>query len=118
MSTSATKTPSRIVWFELPAGDPQRAQAFYGRLFGWSFQPFGEEEYHMTYEGGGAIMGVPDQSGLMAYFGVEDVDAALAQVREFGGEAGEKQEISGVGLYARCTDTEGNAFGLYQDLSA
>lgn len=72
----------------------------------------------MTYEGGRAITGVPDQSALMAYCGVEDVDAALAQVRELGGEAGEKQETSGVGLYAHCTDTEGNPFGLYQDLSA
>ena len=69
----------------------------------------------VTEEGGGAIAGAPGQTGLMAYFGVDDVDAALEQVRSLGGAAGETLEIAGVGRYVQCTDTEGNAFGLYQD---
>ena len=114
MSEAATETTSKIVWFELPAEDTQRAQGFYSQLFGWQFQPFAGQDYHMTDEGGGAIYGAPGQKGLMAYFGVTRIAAAIARVRELGGEAGDTQEIPGVGLYAHCADTEGNSFGLYQ----
>jgi predicted enzyme related to lactoylglutathione lyase len=38
----------------------------------------------------------------------------VARVRELGGESGDPQEIPNVGRYATCTDTEGNAFGLFQ----
>jgi predicted enzyme related to lactoylglutathione lyase len=106
---------SKIVWFELSAKDTQRARDFYGGLFGWQFQPFeGPFEYHMTSEGGGAIMAGAGGSGPTVYFGVDDIDAAVARVRELGGAAEDVQEIPGVGRYAHCTDTEGNAFSLYQ----
>lgn len=118
MSETATQPATGVVWFEVPAGDSERARSFYGGLFGWAFQPFGDQDYHVSESAGGAIVGAPGQKGVMAYFGVQDMDAALAQVRELGGEAGEKLEIPGVGLYAQCTDTEGNAFGLYQDAPA
>jgi len=29
------KTPANIIWFEIPADDPERAKRFYGTLFGW-----------------------------------------------------------------------------------
>lgn len=35
-------------------------------------------------------------------------------MRELGGEAGDKQEIPDIGLYAHCVDTEGNPFSLFQ----
>lgn len=113
--SEGTETTSNIVWFELPAEDSSRAQAFYGQLLGWQFEPFGEQDYHVTHQGGGAIYGAPSQKGLLAYFGVRDIDAALARVGKLGGEAGPRHEMPGIGLYAHCTDTEGNAFGLYQD---
>jgi predicted enzyme related to lactoylglutathione lyase len=106
---------SSVVWFELPAADTERARAFYARLFGWNFEQFGGEDYHMTYEAGGAVYGAPGEKGLLAYFGVDDVDGAIARVRELGGEAGEKQAVPGVGEYAQCSDPEGNRFGLYRD---
>lgn len=105
---------SSVVWFELPAADSDRARDFYARLFGWSFERFGDEDYHMTYDAGGAVYGAPGENGLLAYFGVDDVDAAIARVRELGGEAGEKQEVPGVGQYAHCSDLDGNRFGLYR----
>jgi predicted enzyme related to lactoylglutathione lyase len=68
----------------------------------------------MSYEAGGAIVASAEQTGPTVFFGVEDLDAAIARVREVVGEAGEKQEIPGIGYYARCEDTEGNPIGLYQ----
>ena len=105
---------SSVVWFELPAADSDRARDFYARLFGWSFERFGDEDYHMTYDAGGAVYGAPGENGLLAYFGVDDVDAAIARVRELGGEAGEKQDVPGVGPYAHCSDLDGNRVGLYR----
>ncbi len=111
---------TRLVHFEFPADDTARAKHFWSSLFGWQFKGWdGPVEYHMTEAGGepgGAIY--PSQSGErgpIVYFGVEDIDAALGRVRELGGSVeAEKSPIPGVGWYARCRDTEGNPFSLFQ----
>jgi predicted enzyme related to lactoylglutathione lyase len=107
------------VHVELPAKDSARAKEFYGALFGWQFQSFGDADYHMTQfdEGsGGAIYG--DESGQSShptvYFDVDDVDAATAKVRDLGGEADEKQPVPGMGWFAACKDTEGTSFSVWQ----
>ncbi len=47
------------------------------------------------------------------------MDAALDQVREFGGKPGERGPVPEIGWFAHCVDTEGNPFGLFeQDRSA
>lgn len=109
----------RLVHFEIPAQDAGRAKDFYGSLFGWSFQSWdGPVEYHMTQAGGdpgGAIY--PQQEGErgpIVYFDADDIDASVARVRELGGKAEKKQPIPGVGWFARCMDTEGNSFSLFQ----
>jgi predicted enzyme related to lactoylglutathione lyase len=38
----------------------------------------------------------------------------VAKVADAGGEAGEKQPIPTIGWFARCQDTEGNSFSLFQ----
>jgi uncharacterized protein len=107
----------KLVHFEVPAGDSGRARAFYSGLFGWQFQPpFGDMDYHLTE--GGAVMGSEnvqqDVGHLVVYFDTDDIDASVAKVRELGGEAADKQPIPGVGWFAGCSDTEGNAFSLFQ----
>jgi hypothetical protein len=117
MSETGTSVPTgTIVWFELPSSDTTRAQAFYGSLFGWSFERFGDMDYHASNQAGGAVYNDPSSNGVMAYFGVADVDEAARQVAELGGTAGDKEEIPGVGFYVRCVDLDGNTFGLYQGL--
>jgi uncharacterized protein len=115
MSETLSQTRGRVAWFELPAEDVQRSQEFYASLFGWQFEPFGGDDYHITYEAGGAIFASDEQKMPNLYFGTEDIDAAISRVRELGGEAGERQDIpSNFGSFAHCRDTEGNAFSLYQ----
>ena len=119
MSEGATEpSAAKIVWFELPATDTERARGFYAKLFGWHYQPFEGQDYHMSYEAGGAIFAASEASGPIVYFGVDDVDAAVARVEELGGERGEKQEIPGIGFYALVKDSEGNPIGLYQNTQA
>ena len=35
-------------------------------------------------------------------------------MRELGGKADDKQPIPGIGWFARCKDSEGNSFSLFQ----
>jgi predicted enzyme related to lactoylglutathione lyase len=66
-------------------------------------------------EPGGAIYPSDEPgSGPVIYFGTSDIDASIARARELGGSAEDKQPIPGVGWFARCTDTEGNDFSLFQ----
>lgn len=119
MSEGATQqTATKVVWFELPATDTERARGFYGKLFGWDYQPFEGQDYHLSYQAGGAIFAAPEATGPIVYFGVEDVDAAIARVEALGGEGGSKQDIPGVGSYALVKDSEGNPIGLYQATAA
>ena len=107
----------KIVHRELPAEDTSRAREFWSSLCGWSFQSWdGPIEYHM-FEGdpGGAVY--PSQEGErgpVIYFGTDDIDGELARIRDLGGRADDKQPIPGVGWFARCSDTEGNSFSVYQ----
>jgi predicted enzyme related to lactoylglutathione lyase len=108
----------QLVHFELPAQDSSRSKAFWSSLFGWKFQEFeGPVEYSMLdgNQPGGAIY--PAQSGEkgpVVYFGTADIDGTIARLRELGGSAEDKQPIPGIGWFARCADTEGNNFSLFQ----
>jgi predicted enzyme related to lactoylglutathione lyase len=107
-----------IVHFEIPAQDTKRARGFYESVFGWSFRPpLPEFEYHMTQDLEPVAAIYPQQSGEqgpIVYFNTDDIDAAVAKVRDGGGDADEKQPIPEIGWFARCKDTEGNSFSLFQ----
>lgn len=107
----------KIVHIELPAKDTRRAMKFWSSLQGWEFKSMdGPMEYHMfDAEPAGAIY--PSQSGEhgpVVYFGSDDIDADIAQIRGLGGQAEGKTAIPHVGWFARCEDTEGNTFSLFQ----
>jgi predicted enzyme related to lactoylglutathione lyase len=108
-----------VVHIEFPAEDPERAQAFWGGLFGWTFQDSGmpDVDYRMarTGEGSGAAVMESDERGAPNfYFATDDIDASLAKVRELGGSAADKMPVPTHGWFAACSDSEGNAFHLWQ----
>ena len=110
---------TRIVHFELPAEDTTRAREFWGGLFGYEFQSMdGPMEYHMFQtgenEGGAVYERQQGEIGPIVYFSVKDIEAALDRVRELGGQSEDKAPVPGMGWYARCHDTEGNTFSLWQ----
>jgi uncharacterized protein len=109
----------RVVHVEFPAQDANRAQSFYESLLGWQFsQPMEGMDYRMADlgEGQGAAVFPSDSGapGLKVYFGVDDIEAAIAQVRELGGQAEDKAPVPSMGWFAACKDPEGNAFSLWQ----
>jgi predicted enzyme related to lactoylglutathione lyase len=110
---------ARVVHIDVPAQNADRAQGFYEGLLGWQLaQVMPEQDYRMADlgEGQGAAIFPSDSagSGLNIYFGADDIDASLAQVRELGGEAEEKMPVPGMGWFAACKDPEGNAFSFWQ----
>jgi predicted enzyme related to lactoylglutathione lyase len=55
-----------------------------------------------------------EKNGVTVYFGTSDLDASFELVKPLGGSSEDAQDILSVGRYATCTDTEGNAFGLFE----
>jgi len=107
-----------IVHFELPSADPDRAKAFWSGVFGWTFGGMTEPFVYLMTEGEqpvGAIFQSDEAgSGPIVYMATDDIDATIAKIRENGGSADDKQPIPQTGWFARCKDTDGNAFSLFQ----
>jgi len=120
----------RVVHFEIHAADPDRAERFYRRVFGWEIQRWEGTpvDYRLITTGGddqaginGAIVerrGAADGTAVTAFVCTVDVDdlaAVQASVPEAGGEqVVDRQELEGVGSFAYFKDTEGNIFGAMQ----
>ena len=111
--------PGQIVHIEFPTADNDRAQAFWGGLFGWQFGgPMMEDyDYRMAQVNdtlGAALMPSDERGHANYYFDTGDIDATSARVRELGGEAEAKSPVPGHGWFAACKDSEGNEFHLWQ----
>jgi uncharacterized protein len=124
----------RVIHFEIHVEKPERAVAFYSKLFGWEFTKWGGPvEYYLVKTGpdgqpginGGLIkrQGAIDGSAVIAYVctvDVPSVDDYAAKIRALSGTiVVPKMPIPGVGWLAYAKDTEGNIFGIHQvDASA
>lgn len=111
----------KIVHFELPAADTDRASGFWGGLFGWNIggsvmEGFDYRMFQVADDQGGAVMPSDKAgSGVIVYMDTDDIDASVAKVRELGGTADDKQPVPTHGWFAACKDTEGNSFSLWQN---
>lgn len=117
--------PGALCWTELSARDAEGAAAFYGALFGWDASPTETPggPYTMFSLGGTDVGGMVTMSeewgdmpaAWMPYFGIADLDAALEQVPELGGEvAVGPLEAEGVGRFAVVQDPQGAFLSVIQ----
>lgn len=114
-----------IVHFDVPSEDIERAKKFYSVLLGWKFESYPGMEYNLITTtnldgtpgvGGGLGKRMEPSQRMMNYFGVPDIDAAMKKVASLGGRVcSPKMAVSGRGYLANCLDTEGNAFGLWEE---
>lgn len=124
----------RVVHFEVPADDVERAKTFYAGAFGWQLTSMPDMGYTIlgtapTDEQGrpsepGAINGgmfarQPDLATPVVTIEVADLDAALAKVEELGGTVVRpKTAVGDMGFAGYFSDTEGNVLGLWQVASS
>jgi len=123
---NTTSVPANIIWFEVPADDPQRARKFYAELFGWKsdLMPGAEamQYYHLdtggpdaSPDGGLMKRQNPGQRGITNYISVPSVDEWMAKVQKLGGTVCmPKTPVPDMGFFAICQDTEGNTFGIWE----
>jgi len=125
----------RVCHFEIHAADPQKAIAFYQRLFGWEFSRWGDEEYWLIRTGPAEARGAEERGidgGLLRRRGpapadgqavnayvctirVPSLDDMLRQVETAGGSiALPKMAVKCVGWLAYAQDDQGNIFGMMQ----
>jgi predicted enzyme related to lactoylglutathione lyase len=113
----------RVIHFELPADEPERAVAFYREVFGWQINKWeGPMDYWLVMTGEGApgidggIMRRENVTNTVNTIGVPSVDEFSQKIVAAGGKVVvPKMAIPGVGYHAYCADTEGNLFGIMQD---
>jgi uncharacterized protein len=117
-------------WIEHSSTDQRASKEFYGQLFGWDFEdnPMTGDEgedmgtYSIATIGGDRIAGLGPVMGEGAppswgvYLATADVDAAVGQAQQAGGQvlAG-PMDIPEQGRMAWVTDPTGAAVGLWQD---
>lgn len=122
---------SRVVHFEVPYDDADRARRFYADVFGWQIHPIPELSYDIVSTGPVSDQGMPTEPGFIGggmtqrgdtvpqpviTIAVADLDETLDQVRANGGSAvGDKVPVADMGTAAYFLDSEGNLMGLWQN---
>ena len=113
--------PGAFCWNELCTPDVERAVDFYETLFGWKIQPGDAENGYRQIEldgrGNGGILPWRPEMGDMpptwsTYFTVEDCDAALAKIRELGGQVFMGPVDIEPGRFAVVADPQGAVFNV------
>jgi predicted enzyme related to lactoylglutathione lyase len=111
-----------LTWNELHTKDLEKAKAFYGEVFGWTWG--GAPEYAEGQVEGRVVCGatshqpgtpseVPDH--WLVYFGTDDVDADTEKAKGLGATlfAG-PMDIPGTGRFSVLADPQGATFALFR----
>lgn len=120
----------RVVHFEIPVDDVERARAFYGKAFDWKMQAVPGMGYTLVtttptgdrgpttpgaINGGMLKRGAPVAVPLVTVE-VADIDASLKTIAALGGAAvRSKTAVGDMGFAAYFRDSEGNVIGLWEN---
>ena len=126
----------KVVHFEIPADNVDRAKKFYGEIFGWKLQDWPLQD-GSVYTGARTVdvdetTFIPKEPGAInggivkrdkfvktpqVTINVPSIDQYIEKIKKAGGGLiKDKQEIEGAGYYAYVSDSEGNLLGLWEDI--
>lgn len=106
--------PGEVSYITYEVTDSSAFRAFYSRVLFWTFQPGRIQDgwqVEQTHPMAG-VAGGSTQQVTVPMWTVEDVDAAVARVREAGGTVIEEPSQQAYGKSAQCTDDQGTRFYL------
>ena len=113
-------------WIDLLTSDLDRAQQFYGTVFGWTFESAGPDYggYVNAFKDGQPVAGLMGNSpqtgapdGWTSYLHTADVQATIAKATAAGGvSCVEPMEIKDKGWMGMLSDPTGAYFGLWQPI--
>jgi len=121
---------ARVVHFEIPYDDAQRAGDFYSSVFGWQVMPMPDMDYTIVTTGpsgesgptepgfinGGMFARREGFTGPNLVLGVDSIDESLAAVEKAGGAVVRPREpVGDMGFAAYFSDPEGNLVGLWEN---
>jgi uncharacterized protein len=120
----------RVVHFEIPYEDQDRAQQFYKAAFDWQLQGMPGMGYVLASTGptgdrgptepgfiNGGMLSRSDSpsAGPLVVVDVESIDEALQRIADLGGQTiVGKQPVGDMGFSAYVRDPEGNVLGLWE----
>jgi uncharacterized protein YndB with AHSA1/START domain/predicted enzyme related to lactoylglutathione lyase len=113
---------SKVLHFEIPADDPERAIKFYKDVFGWEIEKWEHGDYWLVTTGSddepginGAIMPKKDGNKVRDTISVNSIDESAKKIKSQGGKMlTDKMQIQGMGYNSLFQDTEGNEFGMIE----
>ncbi len=120
--TGLTGVDGTLCWADLSTPDPDRAQTFYGGLFGWTFEKGKNDDYIHIKNGSEYIGGIPPAQHRnpnapphwLSYFYVSDVEATAAKAKQLGATLHlPPMKMENVGTMAVVADPQGAAFALF-----
>lgn len=122
---TASASHGRLVWYELLTTDMKAAEAFYGPVVGWTFEPFDGSPYPydaVARQDGTAIAGVMNIPEGMnfpphweMYIAVDSYDHAVSQIEAHGGSGlSQALDIPNVGRLRTMKDPQGAVFAIIQ----
>ena len=126
MTTAApAQILGRHVWSELMTTDMKGAETFYGKVIGWTSEPFAGSPTPYTQfkrSGGAGVAGLMERPQGMnmppfwaMYLAVPNLDEAVAHVKRLGGsELSEVITVPTVGRLQMLKDPQGAAFYVIQ----
>jgi predicted enzyme related to lactoylglutathione lyase len=106
--------PGEVSYITYEVTDSTAFKAFYSRVLFWTFEPGRIDDgwqVEQTHPMAG-VAGGSTQQVTVPMWTVEDVDAAVARVREAGGTVIEEPSQQAYGKSAQCTDDQGTRFYL------
>ncbi len=113
---------SRVIHFEIPADEPERAVKFYSTVFKWKIEKWDQFEYWLVTTGdddepgiNGAILPNEFSSNVRDIINVDSYDETAEKIENSGGKRlSEKMTVPNMGFTGSFQDTEGNIFGIIE----
>ena len=115
---------NKVIHFEIPSDNPEKAMDFFKEVFDWKFQQFGNEQYWSVITGdekapginGGLMKKRDPRQPVVNSIEVASIDEHTGKIEKAGGKiVVPKMAVPSVGWLAYFTDPDGNIHGIFQN---